>query len=493
MIEKDSDRTHIYRLYLILGILFIAASIICRVDAGFFIVLLLWFLLLGYCLINLERSIVVICFLLTFFIFLLGGYFTYQYFGYEKNIVVFEEEITKHIYVALGTALAGLFLGVMEFNNEYLNTTETNIIRKSGNEDYISVMQFVSKCGFYITIVPYFIAEIYHVHASWAGGYADIYLNEASAALPYPFRLVAYTCPVFLFLFLSTLPSKNEVVFPITLFFVYSVVTLLSGQRSTFVINMLLIFAYCVFRNNNSDNEVWLSKRLILIIIVMLPLGLIGLNMVGYVRFGNDAENTGILNMLFDTLTSQGISISVIGYERVFREAIPDKIYSLGGTIEFLKSNPISAHLFHTASYSGQNAARALNGNSFAHIISYLVLPWGYERGRGLGSCYIAECYHDFGYIWVFFVSVIYGKILKACSKFTEKSVPERFIILNMFYSLAMAPRGLTDAFISNLLVVQVWFAVFATIIITNILFHRYMIQVDYREGIHEKESWRIS
>ena len=53
----------------------------------------------------------------------------------------------------------------------------------------------------------------------------------------------------------------------------------------------------------------------------------------------------------------------------------------------------------------------ALNSNSYAHNLSYIVMKSEYLDGHGLGSSYIMEIFTDYGMLGVFFFSVLLGSI----------------------------------------------------------------------------------
>ena len=202
------------------------------------------------------------------------------------------------------------------------------------------------------------------------------------------------------------------------------------------------------------------------------------LNIYGYIRFGEQYENTGgFLTSILDIFTSQGVSISVIGYEKMYENVIPEnKLYSFGTIIDFLKYNPISSVLFDFVEYTGQNAERALNGNYMAHIISYLVLPSNYSLGRGLGSSYIAELYHDFGYIGVFLGNIIYGIVIKVCSSFNKYQIWIRYVCLVMINAILLAPRSTADGFLSSLTGMEVWLSGLLVWVISKSIYKRHYI-----------------
>lgn len=459
-------------LFLSLGYIILIIGLLRGADVGFIIVLIMWYYSFVYCVFDIKRRLGYAFFLATFFLFLLGAYVAEQFFYYSEKVVFFDKVITTHMYVVLGIALIGLFWGNIFQSNLRSRKRETYYC--GDNKGYIAIMKEVSKIGFYVSFMPYLVTEILQVILVRNSGYTEIYLNNI-VALPFWFKIIAYSAPVFLFVFLSTLPTKKECDIPILFYFGYSAVSLLSGQRSTFVINCMTIFMYYIYRNSRDTGGAWINKKTILMLIMALPVVAILLNAYGQTRFGNTDVKLfdNVFDSILDVFTSQGVSISVIGYEKYYENSLPDKVYSLSGIINFLKHNPISSIIFNFTSYTGQTAERALNDNLFTHAISYLVLPYNYLRGRGLGSSYIAEVYHDFNYIGVFIVNFIYGIVLKICSDFNKNSVWIRFSCLMIMNTILMAPRSTTDAFISNFTNIQVIFAVVLVWGVSNILHNR--------------------
>lgn len=446
------------------------------VDLGFLVNLIIWYYSCVYCMFDIKRRLGYACFLATFFLFLLGAYVADQFFHYSENVVLFDKEITAHMYLAIGIALIGLFAG--NIFQSHIRSRKANLYYID-NKHYITAMRSVSRIGFYLSYIPYLISEVLQVSFVRNAGYTELYLNGA-ISLPFLFRLVAYSCPVFLFMYLSTLPSKKECGLSIFFYIFYSAVSLLTGQRSIFVINCMTVFMYYMYRDSLDIKERWIGKKTMVSLAIILPVTAILLNVYGQVRFGStDIKIDSFYHSILDVFTSQGVSISVIGYGKYYENSLPDKLYSLSGIIEFFKYNPISDAIFNYTGYTGQTAERALNGDLFTHAISYLVLPYNYVRGRGLGSSYIAEVYHDFSYVGVFLISFIYGAVLKICSNFNRNSVWLRFTCLMTMNTLLMAPRSTTDSFITNFTNIQVIFAVSIVWGTSNILYNKEKIGLE--------------
>nr|WP_317282142.1 O-antigen polysaccharide polymerase Wzy family protein [uncultured Sellimonas sp.] len=444
-------------------------SLMLSVDWQFALTIMIWCLMLVYVVQDYNNRIVLGAFIGTFFIFLLGAYVCYQYLHYDNDVVLFNSEIMKHIYFTLNLALISVWIGFA-----FAEKKSKNRKKNEANEQmtsYSNIVKRLSKWGYFLCYLPYIAVLLEKVVYVGGSGYTGVYLGYNSS-FPYIIRLLANMAPMMLFIFLSTLPTKKECKIPLLLYILYLGVSLGSGQRSDFVIGILVIGIYYFFRNTLSNNgEKWITKKEILLVVILGPILLLFLNFYGNIRFG---ENQSSENAILDIFTSQGVSVSVIGYERVYANSIPDsKLYSIGGIIDFLKYNPVSSSLFHFVEYTGQNAERALNGNSMAHIISYFVLPFNYNLGRGLGSCYLAELFHDFGYIGVILGNILYGIVIKSCSNFNKYKIWGRYICFVMISAILLAPRSTTDGFISELFGMEVWGTALIVWILSNYIYKR--------------------
>ena len=138
----------------------------------------------------------------------------------------------------------------------------------------------------------------------------------------------------------------------------------------------------------------------------------------------------------------------------------------------FLQKNFI-ARLLGVKSYSGNTVDNALNGNSLAHALSYYLYGNNYLNGRGIGSCYIAEAYHDFKYVGVFLVNYVYGIVLNRFFDFENKGIYTGAISLILLDSLLHAPRGSADGFVSDIVDFTTWGTFIIVFIIAKALVGR--------------------
>lgn len=444
-------------------ILFILLSMFKNVNGIFFITMLVFNILLILCLKNYKKNISLIMFLLCYFMFLLGSYFVYEYFDYTKGVVLFDNEILNHIYFSLFISLVAIMVGYFIFNIKFKTDFK---FERSINEDLVGK---ISLLLFYLSYIPYILLEILKIIKVRELGYTELYIDEV-IKIPYILGLFIYGCRTYFFIYLSTLPSKKDVKGPMILFVLYCVLTLFTGNRAIFVVNLSVIFIYSIFRSNSTKyEEIWVKKKTLFIIVILVPILLVVLDFLGSIRFSNTIFDQNQSTSFLDIFVKQGVSSSVIGFEKMYDYRIPNKMYSFGTLIEKLKYNPLSSLIFGIESLRGNNVDRAVLGNSFAHAISYIVLPFGYLRGRGLGTCYIAEAYHDFGYIGIFIFSLVYGIILKKCSKFSSKNFIKRVMIMIVLGSLLMIPRSNADSFISVFLKNEFIFGIILIKILTSV------------------------
>ena len=85
----------------------------------------------------------------------------------------------------------------------------------------------------------------------------------------------------------------------------------------------------------------------------------------------------------------------------------------------------------------------AIDSNSYAHNLSYLVLNNEYLNGHGIGSSYIMELYTDYGMIGVFLLSLLLGILFIAMLQVAYRSRTILFALsLLILNNLFFMPRS---------------------------------------------------
>lgn len=92
---------------------------------------------------------------------------------------------------------------------------------------------------------------------------------------------------------------------------IYLILTIFTGHRSNFIVGILWIIVYLVYRENNSE-EIWIEKKYLVAACLSFPLFIILLGVVGQLRVGLNVKNFNVFKIFIDFFYDQGVSINVI-------------------------------------------------------------------------------------------------------------------------------------------------------------------------------------
>ena len=257
---------------------------------------------------------------------------------------------------------------------------------------------------------------------------------------------------------------------PFRIYFLTSVFTLLVGRRIIFIANALLFLGYLILRN--SENESWINRKALVFIVFIMPLSIVGLYAMKYVRYGYDVEADSLLSAFLGFFRQQGFTANLIMLGKRYEENLTSDCYSLYDIIRFFRINHITRYLLrldYIGRYTGSRENLALESGSFARIISYTVVRARYLFGYGMGSCYIAELYHDLGYAGIVIGSLIYGFFLRTVSCLGNSAI-KNMIYLKMFHNFLMAPRYCYDYPFFLVFSISLWIYIAVVFLLANII-----------------------
>lgn len=427
------------------------------------ITLILWFILLYVGLIDMDNKAPFIAFLVSFFTFLIGRE-ALERFELHEETLLFSNELTATaeniVLLALCFLAIGYFIPVPRVVNK--SYKESYAVVDNSNDsrffsEYYNAVRTISKYVFYLTFVFKFFDTLDAVRHVFINGYYSLYTTYTSS-LPYIIVKLGDMSTIALWVFLSTMPSKKDVRLPIGIYVFSLVVSLGTGGRFNFVSGILTLFVYMLVRNKvNNAGEKWFGNKEIIFVVISAPILIVCLYLINIIRFGNEVGSFNIFDSIFEFFYSQGVSINVIKRSMYYADRLPaNKIYTIGATITWLKGNLIS-RLFGITVYRGNTIDHAMYGYSLAHSLSYIVLGKRYLMGAGLGSCYLAEAFHDFGYIGVIITSFIYGVMLRRMFNFSRRGVWGTTISFLMLSALLHASKGTFDSFFTDILDMTTW------------------------------------
>ena len=426
---------------------------------GSFVFLVILFVLIFYHSLR-EKNYVFSVFLISFFFFLLGRDLI-TYLGVVQNSSLFTNAILVKTYSLLGLSLLFIFIGSL-----LVNKKKKKILNYKPNTN----VRLISKYFFYITVI-FYIIELLEKFL-FVGSYSYFeYYTIFNSSFPTIFLRISSMSLVFLFIFLSTLPTKKELVFPLSIFSITLILNLLIGARGPIIIGILTLLIYFLYRDTNEINKDlrFLKRRHYLYIILISPFILGFLSYYNSIRF-NQTVNFDLYNEILRFFNTIGRSIDVISYSQVHLLKLNElsSSYTFGNIVNYFTRGTFFGIFTGLTPLVGNTYEMAMNGNSLAASLTYIVFPRQYLSGYGLGSSYIAELFVDFGYLGVIFYSLILGMLVKAIFIIRINNWIAITLFLTLVNHLIMLPRGSALGIFDEIQGVFYWFPIFAMIFVSN-------------------------
>ena len=354
--------------------------------------------------------------------------------------LIFTENVRFHTYLCLFMSLIFVFLGYHLFEQK------SNIKNKKTtvwNQLTVLIVRRISRLILYITFLPALLVSIEKVIFVQFNSYLGYY-TLFNTQIPYFILKLSMLFEFGIFLFFATMPEKKEVKLPILLYFIIGLLSLGYGQRNGFVLNTMFILIYLFLRNHiNPGKTPWLTIKQLVLGIFIVPFIISSLYIFSYTRTSQKYITKDLWTNVFYFFNQQGGSVDIIAYGKVLQDKIPDHtLYSLGPIINMYQQNALFKILEIYPDLKPHTVDMALQGSSFGQTISYFISPSNFLNGVGYGSSYIAEVYHDFGYIGVAIINFIYGIIMTLIIKWCRINIWFTTFAFFMITSILYAPRA---------------------------------------------------
>ena len=423
---------------------FIAFSISLNAPPLLVAALALWGAIMAYALRDIKNRIALAFFLVAFFTLLIGQDACIAYLGMPASYK-YLLPANNFAYLCVIVALAGVWSGY-----QWKKRSPVRIylpFEKVGYSGRFRQFCAIMMATCFAASVVCVVIKILFVRDV---GYVDSYsASLGGAGVPAVLAYIGAFFSMSLFLYLSTKPKRSRALLVLGMYELYGILTLFTGQRYPFVGINMMILLYIVLRSR--DERGWISRKFIILVICAAPFLIIFLSMYSSIRAGRESEYKNGMEALLGFFYSQGISLNVVKEVKYYAAQLNDlKLCSFSHVRSTLLENVIIRHIANIKVYSGNSIETALYGHSLAHRLSYYTYGNAYLMGRGIGSSYVAELYHDFGYMGVFLGSAVYGYILRAVSDLSFRSPFQDAILLSMTYALFFAPRAEFDLFINS-------------------------------------------
>ncbi len=416
------------------------------------ITLMMWIVVVCFCLLRVKERLLLLLFQTTLFTFLMTRLILPDFFqtGYiaadvDGTIRMFDMETLRFIYTTLAISIFGSYLGFVmmpKIEDEKLQIYDNNT-------PYVLSIRHISKilsygCSFFFVAIV--LEKSIFV---FNNGYFGLYADFESQLPAFIHKLSALYTPL-ICLFLATFPSKQEARLPIVLNLILALFSLSTGSRTAFMLTLVFLLFYYSVRNFITPGEPWLSRKAMIAMVSMIPFLLAGMFMIDFIRGDKEMEEAGILDMFVNFFYQQGVSAQVIGLTYDFRDLLDDgRIFSFGQIIDNFNKNFVFQLMGTAVEYRSQTEEMALYGHSLANSITYLQAHRSFLSGVGLGTSYIAEVWHDFGYTGLLLWNMMYGVIFARFYHWVRKGLWPCAFGLIMIPDIIYAPRGHASAFLN--------------------------------------------
>ncbi len=304
--------------------------------------------------------------------------------------------------------------------------------------------------------------------------YEQFYLIDSSQYIPGWIDYLYCMTPFMLCAYLATMPKKKPATFALLLYILQTIPMLKIGSRADFVIAFLFLLLYYAFRAAVSKDEVWISKRLVIFLVIVIPVLIFAMGLMNYTREveGGTPEYTAV-QQIADALYKQGVSFTVLGHGYIVNNEVQElgfKFFSMGGLIDTFTQGFIGQTFFGFTLLPSTNSPElALYGNSYAHTMSFFAHP-NYLGGEGYGSSYILELFADFGYAGIAVGSLVISMAFVALSRSIGRSWFWGTGALVGALSVFHMPRGYADEWISYIWNTRFWVAIVLLLVVTAVL-----------------------
>lgn len=427
---------------LILGICsFLFFALINDLNAMFISILIIFLSNLCFALEAFSKRMAYTLFLLSFFCFLLGR-MAMNFFETGKVNFYFSESVSMYMLVSIALSLVFLQFGFELFEKMRIREMKKQRFQQdsSSHINYCIRLQNYSRILFLFSSILAILVNIEQIYYVAKHGYLDLF-TSFSSQIPRIFHIIGNMYIATFLLFLATRPKKKTCILPITIFLLTTISILLIGDRGIFVINCGVIVVYLFWRQY-LDKEVWIPNKIIVIGILCIPLILAGMSFFVYLREGVDVGEKDVLAQIIRFFKASGNTVDILGYGKEYKPQFPQSFYSFGELIDYVIYNPISEKVLGVVKPTMHTEEYAMTMHSYAHTISYFIFPDQYLLGHGKGSCYIAEAFHDFGYLGIIICNFIYGVFMAGIYKLNNAkplTIAIAFISLRILFYV---PRG---------------------------------------------------
>lgn len=422
--------------------------------------LICWIVNFFYCLFNQKKHFSLLAFNVGYFVFILGGYTTSLIINH--NFVYFTNSYFTSSEVAILHASKCVLLCLILVNCSYFYLNKSTISDKKIGSITLkdsNIPRMLKQIIVMMLILSYFCQllgafETYNLVKRVTYYASDNYLSSLPSVLQYTASLYY----IALFMYWALLPDKKKTIFSfITLGFL-ELIILMSGERGEPISALFVTVFYIYYRNRHNINDIKISKKMLIVGILLIPIFMTGLETLSYSRDQKEYD-VSITQSVEDFLESQGGSVKIIAnaYDLDYdiEMLVNGKRSFVLGELRYYLKNNVFARLFTGKKVRLRNIEDAQSGDNFLRSYGYTYASTSYLNGVGSGSTYIAEVFYDGGYLLLVIVNIAIGLFLCRFDNVHSIGIIKFSIIFNIFRYIPLLPRGMMLDWFTNTFAIQ--------------------------------------
>lgn len=440
-------------------IIFLISIILKQKNIGVISITIPWLYNILYSFRNIKERFMFLIMNLMLFTFILSRPFINifiseegWYFPYDVMCKSLMSIGISEIFLLIGTQIA-----------ERCKVSKKNIENKTCKKTTL-IIEKVLFILFIVTAISSLYIEIVTYINMKDVDYSSVYTNQ-TMEFPIIIRTMATLFSYSVFAYLATMPSKKKSLGVLIVYLLMGIPAFLLGSRNALILKILFAMVYIFIRAIlDSNNEIWISKKIKIITVIMIPIMIIFLGAYNYIRSDEEIPSSNLLSIFVDFFYKQGTTFYTVcqgfEYQDYFKEQTNVISYTFGDIIDYVIHNTISQKIFGTEDFgSGNNLKMVELSNSMAHKLSYIVLGEGsYLSGHGRGTSYIIEVYTDAGIVGVAIYNLVLGIYLYiSIDLLKNKNFTLKYIVLTSLSQIFLLPRYSASGFMSFIVTPQFW------------------------------------
>ncbi|WP_125144032.1 O-antigen polysaccharide polymerase Wzy family protein [Clostridium transplantifaecale] len=414
---------------------------------------------------QIQKRIVLLLFLLSMFLFLIGrpvisllrGNIWWQIASGEAVILAL-----LSLYVSILFLLIGACFSESKVFTKY-KSTELKILEDK--RIFLQRLRQGALFVFCVAIICTFLEGFEKIAYMFNHTYVEYYTSYRTQQPLIVKGFIQLMKPT-LCIFLATMPSKRKAFLPLLAYLLSTIPYLLVGMRSPTLLACSFIFIYYFIRDINRIpySEKWIGLCEKIIILLSIPLMIVFLFAYTYWRNNNSVDLFSGENLLFRFIYQQGNSFDVLVKAFDVLKELPENKwpgYTLGPVYDNLvHNNIIGRTLFNTVPTNIQTQeALQISHDMKAHL-SYILMGNMYFQGHGVGVVYILEVFSDFGWFGVIIYNFILGICLERVIFWIQKNWLLSTISIFAFFQLFYTPRSDALYMVMHLVHPYFWIAI---------------------------------